>query len=218
MPRAMASTVEWMVTRRPSNSIVPASAASTPEMILIMVDLPAPFSPTRACTRPARIVMSALRMARTAPNRFDMPARCRRGAAWDGSDAGTAPTAAGASAVGGWSTVIASDSVREGAEHQGRWPGRAEASARPAPPPGSVLVLVHVVLRDGQRRPQEQRLGSPVVGDAGQGGAHVVGRGELLAFGELLPGPRGEVAEVLDVPQDRRGRRPALQVRLHRLR
>ena len=55
MPSAIASPVEWMLTGRPSNSIVPVSADSTPEMILIMVDLPAPFSPTSACTWPALI-------------------------------------------------------------------------------------------------------------------------------------------------------------------
>ena len=80
MPRAMASPVVEMATGRPSNSIVPVSADSTPEMILIIVDLPAPFSPTRACTRPDRMVMSALRIARTAPKRFEMPVSCRRAA------------------------------------------------------------------------------------------------------------------------------------------
>ena len=80
MPRAMASPVVEMATGRPSNSIVPVSADSTPEMILIIVDLPAPFSPTRACTQPDRMVMSALRIARTAPKRFEMPVSCRRGA------------------------------------------------------------------------------------------------------------------------------------------
>ena len=48
IPRAMASPVAWIVTGRPSNSMVPVSAVSTPEMILIIVDFPAPFSPTSA--------------------------------------------------------------------------------------------------------------------------------------------------------------------------
>ena len=104
MPSAMASPVDAIVVGRPSNSIAPVSAASTPEMILIIVDFPAPFSPTRACTRPARIVMSALRMARTAPKRFEIPVRCRRA----GSDEAVA-SAGGAGASGafdGWSTVM----------------------------------------------------------------------------------------------------------------
>ena len=45
--------VEEIWTERPSNAIVPLSADSTPATILIIVDLPAPFSPTSACTRPA---------------------------------------------------------------------------------------------------------------------------------------------------------------------
>ena len=57
----------WMVTGSPSKVIRPVSAVAAPERILISVDLPAPFSPTRAWTLPARTVMSALRMARTAP-------------------------------------------------------------------------------------------------------------------------------------------------------
>ena len=86
---------------RPSNSIVPVSADSTPEMILIIVDLPAPFSPTRACTRPARIVMSALRMARTAPKRFEIPVRCRRA----GSDEAVA-SAGGVGASGAFERLV----------------------------------------------------------------------------------------------------------------
>ena len=75
-----------------------------------MVDLPAPFSPTRACTRPGRMVMSALRMARTAPKRFEMPvqvqARCRLG----GGLGRTSDGAPGAGAREGWSTVMVSGS------------------------------------------------------------------------------------------------------------
>ena len=63
----MASAVPWMVTGSPSKVIRPVSAVAAPERILINVDLPAPFSPTRAWTLPARTVMSALRIARTAP-------------------------------------------------------------------------------------------------------------------------------------------------------
>ena len=38
----------------PSITSVPASACSAPVMILMSVDLPAPFSPTSACTSPRR--------------------------------------------------------------------------------------------------------------------------------------------------------------------
>src|SRR6478609_3426050 len=51
----------------------PGSGASTPEMILISVDLPDPFSPTRQCTSPTSSVRSTSRSACTPPKRFDMP-------------------------------------------------------------------------------------------------------------------------------------------------
>src|SRR5713101_1226335 len=46
---------------------------STPEMILISVDLPEPFSPTRQCTSPTSSVRSTSRSACTPPKRFEMP-------------------------------------------------------------------------------------------------------------------------------------------------
>src|SRR3954466_11678780 len=238
IPSAMASPVEWIATGRPSNSIVPVSAASTPEMILIMVDLPAPFSPTSAWTRPARMVMSPLRMARTAPKRFETPVRCSRGAAAAGAGAsgagggggGAAGAGSGAWVAGagsveaacaldcgareGWSTVIVSELPVERARAGG--PARRGTAGPTAW--SSVVVLVHVVLGDDQRRPEEQRLRRGVVLDRGQVGADVVRLRELLALGELAAGPCGEVPQVLHVPQDRRRRRAVLQVRLHRLR
>src|SRR6267154_4082838 len=51
----------------------PRSGASTPEMILMRVDLPEPFSPTRQCTSPASSVRSTSRSACTPPKRFEMP-------------------------------------------------------------------------------------------------------------------------------------------------
>ena len=115
IPNAIASPVESMLTGRPSNSIVPVSADSTPAMILIMVDLPAPFSPTRACTWPGLIVISPLRTACTAPKRFDMPVSRSRGTVvgvavapdpspcWE--SAGWEP-AGRAGACDGWSIVM----------------------------------------------------------------------------------------------------------------
>src|SRR6266542_1822263 len=40
-------------TSRPATAMVPASGVSAPVTILMNVDLPAPFSPTSACTSPA---------------------------------------------------------------------------------------------------------------------------------------------------------------------
>src|ERR1700736_2597447 len=51
----------------------PRSGSSTPEMILMSVDLPEPVSPTRQCTAPPPSVRSTLRSARTPPKRFEMP-------------------------------------------------------------------------------------------------------------------------------------------------
>src|SRR5713101_5038575 len=51
----------------------PRSGASTPEMILMRVDLPEPFSPTRQCTSPTSSVRSTSRSACTPPKRFEMP-------------------------------------------------------------------------------------------------------------------------------------------------
>ena len=65
----------------PSTSTSPVSAVSTPARILIIVDLPAPFSPTSACTVPGRTLRSACRIARTAPNRLEIPVIASRGGA-----------------------------------------------------------------------------------------------------------------------------------------
>src|SRR3954454_4521734 len=142
MPRAMASAVLWIVTSAPSKVIRPESAVVAPDRILMRVDLPAPFSPTRACTVPARTVMSALRMARTAPYRLDTPVTANR----------SVPV------VGVWLIVSSLRSVPlDPAE-----PGRA---GRPAlPTPRSVVVVPGVVLGDGQRRAEQQDLGAAVVG------------------------------------------------------
>src|ERR1700738_4264486 len=58
----------------------PRSGSSTPEMILMRVDLPEPFSPTRQCTSPTSSVRSTLRSACTPPKRFEMPDISRKGA------------------------------------------------------------------------------------------------------------------------------------------
>ena len=57
----------------PSTSIVPSSGFWTPYRIFISVDLPAPFSPTIACTVAARTSMSMSWLAMTPGNRFPMP-------------------------------------------------------------------------------------------------------------------------------------------------
>src|SRR3979411_2474071 len=76
----------------------PGSGGSTPEMILISVDLPEPFSPTRQCTSPTSSVRSTSRSACTPPKRFDMPDISRK-------------VAKGSSCNG---TVLSSDSLDKG--------------------------------------------------------------------------------------------------------
>ena len=53
IPSERASAGVMCGTARPATASVPASGCSAPVMILISVDLPAPFSPTSACTSPA---------------------------------------------------------------------------------------------------------------------------------------------------------------------
>ena len=60
----------------PSISIVPASGAITPVSTFTNVDLPAPFSPSRASTSPARIVRSTPARAAVKPKRLEIPRRC----------------------------------------------------------------------------------------------------------------------------------------------
>ena len=54
IPRSCAVAGVRFSTGEPSKMIVPASGAVVPEATFIRVDLPAPFSPSRACTSPGR--------------------------------------------------------------------------------------------------------------------------------------------------------------------
>src|SRR3954452_13071908 len=68
MPQAVDCTGFRCGYSRPSMTIrPPGSGCSTPEIILISVDLPDPFSPTRQCTSPARNERSTSRNATTPP-------------------------------------------------------------------------------------------------------------------------------------------------------
>ena len=68
-PARSASRTPAKRTGAPSIRISPSSAGWTPERIFISVDLPAPFSPTSACTSPARRSKSTRSSAVT-------PAKC----------------------------------------------------------------------------------------------------------------------------------------------
>src|SRR5215207_2549107 len=59
-PSAFATRGELWVTVLPSIRSSPPSGSTAPVMILMRVDLPAPFSPMSACTSPARSSSEAL--------------------------------------------------------------------------------------------------------------------------------------------------------------
>src|SRR5439155_16376834 len=69
-----------MLTTFPSTRISPASGRSIPERMLIRVDLPAPFSPSRQCTSPCRAASETSSFATTPGNRFVMPSSSTAGA------------------------------------------------------------------------------------------------------------------------------------------
>src|SRR5207245_8442549 len=63
---------------------LPISGACTPKTTLQSVDFPAPFSPSRQCTSPARTDSETSSRAVTAPNRFVMPWSSSNGARGSG--------------------------------------------------------------------------------------------------------------------------------------
>src|SRR6266498_1302063 len=64
-PAALATRGELLLMSWPLTSISPLSLATAPVIILIRVDLPAPFSPIKACTSPAHSSKEASRRACT---------------------------------------------------------------------------------------------------------------------------------------------------------
>src|SRR3954447_4445891 len=198
MPAPSAEVVEPAASGSPSISIVPRSAVSAPETILISVDLPAPFSPTIAWTSPARSSRSTPRSAWTPPYRFSTPVSRRT------AGSPVAPWARPSGCV----VVISLLGL-----------GRAAAArATAAPPAGSVVELVDVVLRDAQGGAEQQRLARRVVAHGRDLGLDRRVGLERGAAGQLLAGPRGQVAQLLDVPEDRGARGAVGQVGLHGLR
>src|SRR3954447_14226411 len=200
----------------------PESAVTAPDRILIKVDLPAPFSPTRASTRPTCTVSSADRMARTAPKRFAIPAICSRGV--PGSRLGD-------SLPGSWWRSVGCCCVPAGGDSAGVPPRvdavviRSSAGARGRtwtgcpwwpPRPRLEVVVPGGVLGEGQGLAHQQDLGAAVVGDVVEVAvAHLLGGLELLVLRQLLAGPGGETAQGLGIPQDAGRRRSVLEVLLH---
>ena len=84
MPWANASDGDRIVIGAPRHRITPCCARNSPNTTRMSVVLPAPFSPSRACTLPARTCSEAPSSARTRPNVCAMPS----------SESSTAPVGA----------------------------------------------------------------------------------------------------------------------------
>src|SRR2546421_12184649 len=80
MPSDLARRGALCVTGCPLSLISPLSASTAPVMILMRVDLPAPFSPISACTSPARTSNEALLSACTPA--YDLCISMARSRAW----------------------------------------------------------------------------------------------------------------------------------------
>src|SRR5262245_9196213 len=78
-PRRRASSGPRGAYGRPSSAIAPASGRTAPLSTFISVDLPAPFSPTRAWTSPGKSSRSTPRSACVGPKRLSMAVMARRG-------------------------------------------------------------------------------------------------------------------------------------------
>src|SRR5580765_1121691 len=75
IPASRASAGPLRRTSCPSMRMTPASGGCTPARIFTSVDLPAPFSPRRAWTTPARSAIDTSSSARIAPKLFVAPCR-----------------------------------------------------------------------------------------------------------------------------------------------
>src|SRR4029453_13662318 len=80
MPRRSASAGDEMETSAPLNRMLPASARYRPVRIFTRVDLPAPFSPTRPRTSPARTSKPTPLSTLAEPNALSIPRMYSSGA------------------------------------------------------------------------------------------------------------------------------------------
>src|SRR4051794_29383071 len=119
-------------TDPPRKEVSPASAGETPARILISVDLPAPFWPSRAGTSPGWRSKSTASSAKVAVNRLLRPDTARIGAAVCRLGAGLA-IGVGSPA---WNRAAAGD------------PGRSVVGVTLLHAPDLEVVLLVVVARD----------------------------------------------------------------------
>ena len=77
MPRRMASRGSLIGVVSPLTLTVPESGVKRPKIWLTRVDLPAPFSPSRATISPRRTLRLMSRFARTVPKLLESPRMSR---------------------------------------------------------------------------------------------------------------------------------------------
>src|SRR5215470_4135670 len=132
IPAARAAAGPCRAISCPSTCSDPASGWYTPARIFTSVDLPAPFSPTRACASPAYSSIDPSVSACTAPNAL---AACRSTSTGACDRPSAAPDAAGPSGrvpgdrdAAGRSGRVPGD--RDAAGPSGRVPGDRDAAGR----------------------------------------------------------------------------------------
>src|SRR5579862_5688693 len=134
---ARAAAGSGSVTALPSTSKVPASGWYTPASIFTSVDLPAPFSPTRAWASPGYSSIDPSTSACTAPNALAACRSTRIGAAPPESGGSAAPGdwACGSAAPGDWASGSAAPGDwASGSAAPGDWARTSAIS--PYRPPG----------------------------------------------------------------------------------
>src|SRR4051794_959492 len=118
MPWSKAARGESMTTSRPPTAIEPESGCTIPARMLISVDLPAPFSPSRLWTSPAWIARSMRSLATTPGYALVMPRNTAAGAEAGG--------ALGGGGGGVWESVMVIWG-RRGTQEPGVAPGSRAA-------------------------------------------------------------------------------------------
>ena len=184
-----ASVVEGIETGRPSKVIVPGVGGIRAGQDLDHRGLAGAVLADQGVHPAGSNGHVAVRMARTAPKRLAMPVICRRGDRRPGW-----PTARGLSTDGHGPPDRRCSCGQRAPDSEG-----TAAAARPgAPGYRSEVVVVDVVLGDGQRRAEQQHLVSSVVADADMSGADVVAwAGTACSAANCCTRPRGQAAQVL---------------------
>src|SRR5580693_7704356 len=169
----------------------PLSARSTPDMTLTSVDLPAPFSPSSACTSPPRTSKLTSCSACTPANALDRPSAVSSRSRWliwlscgiPGLLAGGRPAAGVVIPAAGRGTVV-SWSLRDDLRRQNRHERRAGRERQTG------RQVRERVDADLNRLAGRTRRGGTACVEAGRG--QLVGHGGMLALERLDGGLHGQ--------------------------